>query len=101
MDALCQQSKDSKAFVPAPLPPKYDLAKVAIPLAEAGLEADSDESTQEVVNYLRALNTSLLNLSKLPLSHRVIKQAHEILLSGAGRLAMLRGDCASSGFRTM
>jgi Fic family protein len=123
-----------QAFVPAPLPPKYDLAKVAMPLgealqalgelkgacrrlpnpymlvrplqrnealtssamegtfttdshlllAEAGLEADSDESTQEVVNYLRALNTSLMNLSKLPLSHRVIKQAHEILLSGLG-----------------
>lgn len=123
-----------QAFVPAPLPPHYDLAKIAISLgealqalgelkgacrrlqnpymlvrplqrnealtssamegtfttdshlllAEAGLETDSDESTQEVVNYLRALNTSLQNLDKLPLSHRIIKQAHEILLSGLG-----------------
>ena len=51
-------------------------------LAEAGLEHDSDDSTREVVNYLRALNISLEMLRELPISHRVIKQAHEILLSG-------------------
>lgn len=51
-------------------------------LAEAGLENDSDESTREVVNYLRALNRSLEMLKELPISHRVLKCAHEILLGG-------------------
>lgn len=119
------------AFVPAPLPPQINIAKVAIQLgealqslgelkgacrrlqnpyilvrplqrnealtssamegtfttdshlllAEAGLEAQSDESTREVINYLRALNYALEMLKTLPLSHRVIKKSHEILLS--------------------
>lgn len=51
-------------------------------LAEAGVETDSDESTKEVVNYLKALNESLNLLKELPISHRVIKSAHENLLSG-------------------
>jgi Fic family protein len=51
-------------------------------LAEAGLETESDESTKEVVNYLNALNASLQLLNTLPLSHRVIKKSHEILLGG-------------------
>jgi len=51
-------------------------------LAEAGLEIDSDDSTREVVNYLNALNASLDLLKTLPISHRVIKKGHEILLSG-------------------
>ncbi|QCI98869.1 Fic family protein [Agrobacterium larrymoorei] len=51
-------------------------------LAEAGLETDSDDSTREVVNYLNALNASLEMLASLPISHRVIKKGHEILLSG-------------------
>ncbi|WP_206453693.1 Fic family protein [Aurantimonas marina] len=127
-----------QAFVPAPLPPAFDLASVAISLmeamqalgelkgacrrlqnpymlvrplqrnealtssamegtyttdghlllAEAGLEAQSDESTREVINYLNALNESLDLLRTLPISHRVIKRAHEILLSG---LSLHRG----------
>lgn len=53
-------------------------------LAEAGVDTGKDESTREVLNYLRALNKSLELLKTLPLSHRVIRQAHEILLSGLG-----------------
>lgn len=51
-------------------------------LAEAGLEQDQDDSTREVVNYLRALDASLEMMKALPISHRVITRAHEILLSG-------------------
>lgn len=51
-------------------------------LAEAGLEKEGDDSTREVVNYLRALNQALGMLRKYPISHRVIKAAHETLLSG-------------------
>jgi Fic family protein len=49
--------------------------------AEAGVAPDQDESTQEVVNYLNALNESLSMLRTLPISHRVIRQAHQMLLS--------------------
>lgn len=54
-------------------------------LAEAGLENESDDSTREVVNYLRALNTSLEMLQTYPITHRVIRRAHEILLSGLSK----------------
>lgn len=120
------------AFVPGPLPPKIDLAEIAIEmgeamqaigelkgacrrlsnpyilvrplqrrealtssamegtfttadqllLAEAGLGAQQDDSTREVVNYLNALNEALGMLVTLPISHRVIKRAHQVLLSG-------------------
>ena len=51
-------------------------------LAEAGLERDNDDATKEVRNYLLALNSSLHLLEELPLCHRVIKTAHQTLLSG-------------------
>jgi len=51
-------------------------------LAEAGVERDGDDSTREVVNYIRALNQSLSMLETLPISHRVITAAHATLLSG-------------------
>lgn len=50
-------------------------------MAEAGVDP-KDDSTREVHNYLKALSTSLQMLEELPISHRVIKRAHEILLSG-------------------
>jgi Fic family protein len=55
-------------------------------LAEAGVEEPQDESTREVVNYLTALNAALAMLRELPLSHRIIRRSHEILLSGLGPL---------------
>ena len=51
-------------------------------LAEAGVAPNADDSTREVVNYLRALDESLRLLKSLPISHRVIRAAHETLLSG-------------------
>jgi Fic family protein len=50
-------------------------------LAEVGIAAQTDESTQEVINYLSALHEALGMLRELPISHRVIRRAHEILLS--------------------
>lgn len=57
-------------------------------LAEAGLGVEDGDDTKEVVNYLSALNECLKMLETLPISHRVIKRAHEILLSG---LSLSRG----------
>lgn len=51
-------------------------------LAEAGMENIKDESTKEVINYIRALNSSIQLLRTLPISHRIIRRAHELLLSG-------------------
>lgn len=51
-------------------------------LAEVGAPLESDDDTKEVINYLTALNKALQMLGELPICHRVIKQAHEILLGG-------------------
>ncbi len=51
-------------------------------LADAGREADVDEPTREVSNYVEALNHALEMLKTLPLSHRVLQAAHVKLLSG-------------------
>lgn len=37
---------------------------------------------EEVQNYIKALNTAIDNLGKLPYSSRLIRQTHEILLQG-------------------
>jgi len=50
---------------------------------------------QEVNNYIKAAGVSLKNMSELPLSNRLIRQAHEILLTSA------RGEHKQPGaFRT-
>lgn len=55
-------------------------------LADAGLEDAPDQGSIEVRNYLRALTTALdlLQTGGLPICHRVICEAHRILLSGVG-----------------
>ena len=55
-------------------------------LAEAGLEERSNSAAREVRNYLNALQNSLKSLQEdgLPISHRMLKQAHKTLLSGVG-----------------
>jgi len=57
-------------------------------LAEAGLDSKTDTASIEVRNYLRALQQALKSLQdeKLPISHRMIKQAHRTLLSGVGTM---------------
>ena len=51
-------------------------------LAEAGISAATkNESTQEVINYLDALGGSIEMLKTLPISHRLIRTAHQTLLS--------------------
>lgn len=57
-------------------------------LAEVGIKGEQDDDTREVLNYLRALDSSLEMLRTLPISHRVLTSAHSILLSG---LSAMRG----------
>jgi Fic family protein len=49
---------------------------------ETWQEIDNVDDVQEVVNYIKALNTSIKMLDKLPLGLRMIKEAHRILLQG-------------------
>ncbi len=51
-------------------------------LAEISGVAKDDDETREVRNYIAALETAQEMLKTLPISHRVIKAAHKVLLSG-------------------
>ena len=45
-------------------------------------EIENFDDVQEVVNYIKALNTSIKMLDQLPLCLRIIKEAHHILMQG-------------------
>ena len=54
-------------------------------LAEAGATKRADEDTTEVYNYIQALRVAIEDLKRLPISHRMLRQAHQTLLQGVGR----------------
>lgn len=56
----------------------------ALVLADRGVERADDDSTREVLNYIRGLNHAVRALKDLPICHRVLTDAHRILLSGVG-----------------
>lgn len=126
----------AKAFVPDALPPSFDIAKIALQLAEAsarlgelkgacrrltnpyifiqplqrleaqtssamegthttadklalavaGVEDRQDFETREVVNYIFALEGAVEQLKELPITHRMLRDAHRTLLGGVGRM---------------
>ncbi len=51
-------------------------------LLEAGADADTRADTREVFNYISALMHSVDLMAKLPVCHRLIREAHAKLLSG-------------------
>ncbi len=54
-------------------------------LTEAGFSKEPKSDAREVANYSRALAWAVQELDKLPLSNRLIRGAHERLLTGVGQ----------------
>ncbi len=50
--------------------------------AEGKAEGEKRDDIREVINYREATETAFERMKELPLSERLIKEAHEILLSG-------------------
>lgn len=61
-------------------------------LKEEEIEPEKRNDWREVNNYVNALNQSVENLNKLPLSSRLLKQAHKILLDGVRGEHKLPGE---------
>ncbi len=49
---------------------------------ESGSEIENVNDVEEVVNYVKALNYGINRLDELPMSLRLIKEIHEILMQG-------------------
>lgn len=59
---------------------------------EPGIKKRSDEDTQEVLNYVSAMQRGVELLKELPISLRLIKEIHRVLLSGVRGERELPGE---------
>ena len=60
---------------------KTELDETVLPQAE--IKPERQDDWQEVQNYIEAMNYAIAKLSELPVSMRLLKEVHKILMSGA------------------
>ncbi len=65
-------------------------------LEERDIQPANKDDWQEVQNYIEAMNYSIARLDKLPLSSRLFREAHEILLRGVRGKHKLPGEFRTS-----
>ena len=51
-------------------------------LEEKDINPEMKDDWEEVQNYIEAMNYSIVRMNKLPVSSRLIREAHKILLKG-------------------
>jgi Fic family protein len=65
-------------------------------MSEEQIQPEKRDDWREVRNYISAVNTAVAELKHLPLSNRLLKHTHEILLSGVRGKHKQPGDFRSS-----
>ena len=65
-------------------------------LEEKDINPERRDDWQEVQNYIEAMNYAIERLSKLPLSGRLIREAHKILMKGVRGMSKMPGDFRTS-----
>lgn len=63
---------------------------------EEDINPEKRDDWAEVQNYIKAINTSIKDLEKLPLSNRLIKNTHKTLLAGVRGKHKVPGDFRTS-----